>query len=129
MGAISEFEVAVKTFLGSTYYYKYAPTTATYPYRVGSFNGGFDDENSEVYAFELDYWDDGNDDSTLWDLINTDTGNGDNVAPTGLNKKRFYLASGTVALARDGVPFPVKDPDKNIIHIRVSYTARVYRKD
>lgn len=128
MGAISEFEVAVKTFLGSTYYYKYAPTTATYPYRVGSFNGSFDDENSEVYAFEIDYWDDGTDDAVLQDLIDTDAGDGDPSAPTGLNKKRFYLASGTVALARESA-VNVDDPDKNIIHIRVSYTARVYRKD
>ena len=128
MGVINEFTVALKSYLGATYYYRQAPTTATYPYRVGSFNGSYDDENSEVYAFELDYWDDGTDDSVLHDLIDTDTGDGDLAAPSGLNKKRFYLASGTIILERESA-VSVNDPDKNIIHIRVSYIARVYRKD
>lgn len=128
MGAISEFEIAIKTYLGATYYYRKAPSTATYPYKVGSFNGSFDDENSEVFAFELDYWDDGSDDSVLFDLIDTDMGDGDSTSPTGLNKKKFHLASGTVVLAKD-TEFTVEDPDKDLIHIRVSLTARIYRKE
>lgn len=128
MSVLSEFKTALKTYLGSAYYYKKAKTTATYPFCVGSFNGSFDDEISEVFAFELDYWDDGSDDSVLFDLIDTDMGDGDPVNPTGLNKKKFQLATGSVVLAKD-TQFSVDDPDTNIIHIRVSMTARIYRKE
>ena len=128
MGVISEFTTALKSFIGANYYYKKAPTTATYPYRVGKFNGSFPDENSETFAFEMDYWDKSNDDSALRDLIDSDAGDGIAANPSGLNKKRFYLDSGTVELASDGSN-DVDDPDSNLIHIRVSYTARVYRKE
>ncbi len=128
MGVISEFTTALATFMGENYYYRKAKQGATYPYRVGSFNGSYDDENAEVFALELDYWDKSNDDSALHDLIDSDTGNGFQTNPSGLNKKRFYLDSGTVVLERDGM-VDVEDPDKSLIHIRVSYTARVYRKD
>ena len=128
MSVLSEFKTALKTYLGATYYYRKAPSTATYPYKVGSFNGSFDDENAEVYALELDYWDDGNDDDAVYTLIAADMGNGDSVNPTGLNKKKFHLASGTVVLAKD-TEVQVEDPDNEIIHIRVSMTARIYRKE
>lgn len=128
MGVISEFTTALATFMGDDYYYRKAPTAVTYPYRVGKFNGSFPDENSETFAFEMDYWDKSNDDSALRDLIDSDAGDGIAVNPSGLNKKRFYLNSGTVVLERDGM-VDVEDPDKSLIHIRVSYTARVYRKE
>ncbi len=122
---INEFRAALKTYLGTDYYWLEAPETAVYPYRVGSFNGSFDDEVSEVFAFELDYWNDGKSSSDLYTLIKSDCGDGNPYNPTGLNHKRFNLTTGTAFIAKDN-QIEVEDPDKNIRHIRVSYTVRMY---
>lgn len=126
---LNEFRTALNSYFTSgTHYFREAPESATYPYRVSSFNGSFDDEISEVFALEMDYWTSGKSDSALYAWIDTDSGNGNPSNPTGLNKKKFHCSSGTVIMERDSI-VSVDDPDKNIRHIRVSYTARVYRKE
>lgn len=113
------------SFLGASYYYDEAPDTATYPYRVGTLTASFDDEVSEVWAFELDYW--GETTSALNVLIEQDAGDGRPVSPSGLNKRRFLAADLCASAALDSV-LDVRDPDTAIKHKRASYMIRLYHK-
>jgi hypothetical protein len=122
---MEQFRAAIESRMGRRYYFDEAPDGAEYPYRVGSFTGSFDDENAEIYSFELDYWDKGKTTRRIRNMIAHDAGSGDRFNPTGLNGARIILPSGAVALYKDNET-PIIDPDKNIRRIRVGYTARFY---
>lgn len=127
MSVENEFRAALNDYLSPNYYFDEAPDKATYPFRVASFVGSFDDETSEVHRLSLDYWDNSKSPAALYDLIAADKGNGITRNPTGLNKKMFHLNSGSVFLTYDG-QLPIIDPDKNLKRIRVNYEARIYYK-
>lgn len=125
---INEFRAALENYFPSGYYADEAPDTATYPYRVSSFGGSFDEENSTIAALEIDYWTSGKSYAAIYDMAEEDIGDGNTANPTGLNKRRFELTSGTVFLMLDTPPFPITDPDKDLRRVRVSYSAKFFRR-
>lgn len=128
MSALNEIKAALRSHLGANYYHEEAPEDATYPYRVGFFGPSFDDDPAEVFALEIDYWDEGKSTARLDDLIDADAGDGDLINPTGLNRCRIAVTGGYAVFAYD-TNVPVTDADKNYRHRRVSYTMRLYRED
>jgi|LSQX01.2.fsa_nt_gb hypothetical protein len=122
-GDKSELKALIKSHLGDSYYYSDAPESATYPYRVGELATSFNDENSEVFQFELDYW--GRKDTDLDNLIGADAGNGNSINPSGLHNA-ILRGSKTVAFFTREGQTSIADPDRNLRRIRVTYTVRTY---
>lgn len=123
MSSYEALKRELNTILGSSYYFERAPGAAEYPYRVGSFGPSYDDISAEVLSFELDYW--GNSNADIEDDIAADLGNGDLFNSSGLNYKRINKSDVSAFITFDG-RVNVPDPDRDIKHVRVSYTIRLY---
>lgn len=123
MSSYEALKRELNTLLGESYYFEDAPGSAAYPYRVGSFGPSYDDISAEVLSFELDYW--GNTNADIEDAISADLGNGDPINPTGLNYKRISKSDVSAFIVFDS-RVNVPDPDRDIKHVRVSYTIRLY---
>ena len=123
MNSINALKRELKTILGANYYYEEAPKTAAYPYRVGLLASSYDDEVSEIFSLELDYW--GTSATVVDALLETDSGDGNRTAPSGLNKRRVIAGDVCAKIDREGI-FDVHDPDTDLRHKRVSYTIRLY---
>lgn len=123
MSSYEALKRELNTILGSSYYFERAPGDAEYPYRVGSFGPSYDDISAEVLSFELDYW--GNTNADIDSKIVADSGNGDPINPTGLTNRRINKADVSAFITFDS-RVSVPDPDKDIKHVRISYTIRLY---
>ncbi len=114
---INELKVILNILLGSTYYADEAPDNAVYPYRVGTFGPSFDDEQSEVFAFELDYWAQGKSYIVINERLRSDR--------TVLDYLRMPLTHGYAVMHYDS-SVPIADADNDLRRVRASYTVRIY---
>lgn len=105
--------------ISGTHYFTEAAKDAVYPYKVIDFSSTIYGEDFDILSMTLDYWTNGK--SIVGLLTSADTDR------TALDRQIWELDSGTVKTEYDSLRI-VPDDDKNIRHVRVSYTIKQFIK-
>lgn len=99
-------------------YHQSAPKTAEFPYIVFDFPNAFDNEHQEVFAFDVDVWDN-KDDTTALELLSS-------TLWKELNYYRYIDENNQFSIYRDTRLPPLNDEDPSIKRRKLIFQLRYF---
>ena len=110
----------LKTYHPQVHFQK-APDTAKMPYIVFDFPNSFDNENQEVFSFDIDIWDDKNDTTALETLASS--------LWKGLNYYRYTDADIQFSIYRENRLPPLDEEEINVKRRKLIFQVRYFDRN